>query len=84
MKKGNLKQEVVNILKSVADNVQNNTVDYDAQSIKTLLSEALMYYDLYIFKRDKNLIAAQELEKSITPRYEEGVRAKIREYLDEI
>ena len=84
MKKGNLKQEVVKILKSVTDNLQNNTTDYDAHSMKTLLCEALMYYDLYIYKRDKNLVAAQQLEKEITPRYEEGVRAKIREYLDEL
>ena len=43
----------------------------------------MAYYDLYLLKANGHRIKAEELEKMIVPKYEEGLRARIREYLDE-
>ena len=82
MKKGALKTEVCRILRSVAKNIEDGS-DYESKDFKSLMSEACAYYDLYIFKRDRKTLEAQVLEQKITPRYEEGLRTRIREYLDE-
>ena len=82
MKKGALKMEVCRMLNSVAKNIEDGS-DYDSKDFKSLMSEACAYYDLYILKRDRKSLEAQMLEQKITPRYEEGLRTRIREYLDE-
>lgn len=83
MKKGQLKQEVCRSLGIIKKHIEESNTDYDSETLKYLLSEAMAYYDLYLLKKNKNKLEAQKLEKEITPKYEEGVRAKIREYLDE-
>ena len=74
MKKGRLKTETIRILKT----------DYDSQDLHALFSEAMAYYDLYLLKANGHRIKAEELEKMIVPKYEEGLRTRIREYLDEM
>ena len=49
MKKGQLKLETVRILESVCKHILDSKNDYDTQDLKALLSEALAYYDLYLF-----------------------------------
>jgi hypothetical protein len=51
--------------------------------LKALLSEALAYYDLYLLKKNNRKIEAHKLEKMLVPKWEEGLRAEIRQYLDE-
>jgi len=84
MKKGQLKTETVKILKLIVKHINESNVDYDSDSLKHLLSEAMAYYDLYLLKKTNNKIEAQKLEQKLTPKYEEGLRAAIREYLDEL
>ncbi len=83
MKKGRLKNETIKILKTVTKHLEQSTSDYDSQDLYALFSEAMAYYDLYLLKANGHRIKAQELEKMIVPKYEEGLRAKIRTYLDE-
>ena len=83
MKKGRLKNETIKILKTVTKHLEQSTSDYDSQDLYALFSEAMAYYDLYLLKANGQRIKAQELEKMIVPKYEEGLRARIREYLDE-
>ena len=83
MKKGTLKNETIKILKTVTKHLEQSTSDYDSQDLYALFSEAMAYYDLYLLKANGHRIKAQELEKMIVPKYEEGLRAKIRTYLDE-
>ena len=83
MKKGNLKQECIKILNIVVNHIENNKTDYESTDLKYLLSEARMYYDLYLYKANNEKLKAQELEQMIVPKYEEGLRTKLREYLDE-
>ena len=83
MKKGRLKNETIKILKTVTKHLEQSTSDYDSQDLYALFSEAMAYYDLYLLKVNGHRIKAQELEKMIVPKYEEGLRAKIRTYLDE-
>lgn len=83
MKKGQLKTEVVKILKALINNIEESKHDYESEDFKCLLGEAAAYYDLYLYKKDRRIIEAQRLEKDITPKYEEGLRDRIRQYLDE-
>ena len=83
MKKGQLKIESVKILKQIATHIEESKYDYDSQDLKALMSEALAYYDLYLLKKSNKRIDAQKLEKIIVPKWEEGLRARIREYFDE-
>jgi hypothetical protein len=83
MKKGQLKQESVKILNQIATYIQEGKYDYDSEDLKALLSEALAYYDLYLLKKSNKRVDAQKLEKIIVPKWEEGLRAEIREYFDE-
>ena len=83
MKKGKLKNETIKILKTITKHLEQSTTDYDSQDLHALFSEAMAYYDLYLLKANGHRIKAEELEKMIVPKYEEGLRAKIREYLDE-
>lgn len=84
MKKGNLKSETIKILKAVLHHIESGTADYDSTDLKFLLSEARMYYELYLYKKDNEKLKAEELERLIVPKYEIGLRSKIREYLDEV
>tara|TARA_B100000424_G_C22873358_1_gene465068 strand:+ start:242 stop:496 length:255 start_codon:yes stop_codon:yes gene_type:complete len=83
MKKGRLKNETIKILKTITKHLEQSTTDYDSQDLYALFSEAMAYYDLYLLKANGHRIKAQELEKMIVPKYEEGLRAEIRTYLDE-
>ncbi|MHA2342751.1 MAG: hypothetical protein ACXADW_12810 [Candidatus Hodarchaeales archaeon] len=83
MKKGQLKQESVKILKQIAAHIEESRYDYDSKDLKALMSEALAYYDLYLLKKSNKRVDAQRLEKIIVPKWEEGLRAEIREYFDE-
>ena len=83
MKKGLLKTETVKILKVIVKHINDSTVDYDSDNLKALLSEAMAYYDLYLLKKNDHKVEAQKLESMLVPKYEEGIRAEIRTYLDE-
>ena len=84
MKKGRLKTETIKILKTVTKHLEESNEDYDSRDLNALFSEAMAYYDLYLLKANGHRIKAEELEKMIIPKYELGLRAKIREYLDEL
>lgn len=84
MKKGRLKTEAIRILKVVTKHLEESNEDYDSRDLNALFSEAMAYYDLYLMKANGHRIKAEELEKMIVPKYELGLRAKIREYLDEV
>ena len=84
MKKGNLKNESIKIFKSIVKFLEEGTTDYDTEDLKYLLNEARMYYDLYLFKANNQRLKAHQLEQMIVPKYEEGLRVKLREYLDEM
>lgn len=84
MKKGQLKLETAKILEAVCKNILNSKNDYEIQDLKALLSEALAYYDLYLLKKNNKRIEASMLESKLVPKWEEGLRAEIRAYLDEI
>ena len=84
MKKGQLKLETVRILETVSKYIINSENDYDSQDLKALLSEALAYYDLYLLKKNNKRIESAILESKLVPIWEEGLRAEIRQYFDEV
>ena len=84
MKKGQLKLETVRILETVSKYIINSENDYDSQDLKALFSEALAYYDLYLLKKNNKRLEAEKLESMLVPKWEEGLRARIREYFDEL
>jgi len=84
MKKGQLKLETVRILEAVCKYINNSKNDYDSQDLKALFSEALAYYDLYLLKKNNKRLEAEKLESMLVPKWEEGLRAEIRQYLDEV
>ena len=84
MKKGQLKLETVRILESVCKHIFDSKNDYETQDLKALLSEALAYYDLYLLKKNNKTIEAAKLESKLVPKWEEGLRAEIRQYFDEV
>jgi|TARA_R100001460_G_scaffold105660_1_gene152498 hypothetical protein len=84
MKKGQLKTETVKILDSVSKFIKESTTDYDSEDLKALFSEALAYYDLYLLKKTNKTNQAQKLESMLVPKWEEGLRAEIRAYFDEV
>tara|TARA_Y100000114_G_C11551960_1_gene227580 strand:+ start:83 stop:337 length:255 start_codon:yes stop_codon:yes gene_type:complete len=84
MKKGQLKLETVRILEAVCKHILDSKNDYDTQDLKALLSEALAYYDLYLLKKNNKRIESAMLESKLVPKWEEGLRAEIRAYFDEI
>tara|TARA_Y100001937_G_scaffold56265_1_gene77378 strand:- start:127 stop:381 length:255 start_codon:yes stop_codon:yes gene_type:complete len=83
MKKGQLKIETIKILKLIVKHINDSPIDYDSDNLKALLSEAMAYYDLYLLKKNNKKVEAQKLESIIVPKYEEGLRDRIRTYLDE-
>lgn len=83
MKKGELKQEVCRSLEIIKTHIEQGANDYDSDTLKYLLSEAMAYYDLYLLKKNNRTLEAQKLEQKLQPHYEQGLRAEIREYLDE-
>ena len=83
MKKGQLKSETIKILKIIVKHINDSQVDYDSDNLKALLSEAMAYYDLYLLKKNNRKVEAQKLESMLVPKYEEGLRDRIRSYLDE-
>ena len=84
MKKGQLKLETVRILELICKHILDSKNDYDTQDLKALLSEALAYYDLYLLKKNNKRIESAMLESKLVPKWEEGLRAEIRAYFDEV
>lgn len=84
MKKGQLKTETIKILDSVSKFIKESTTDYESEDLKALFSEALAYYDLYLLKKTNKTNQAQKLESMLVPKWEEGLRAEIRAYFDEV
>ena len=84
MKKGQLKLETVRILEAVCKYIIDSKNDYDSQDLKALFSEALAYYDLYLLKKNNKKLEAEKLESMLVPKWEEGLRAEIRQYFDEV
>jgi hypothetical protein len=68
MKKGQLKIETVRILESVCKHILDSKNDYDTQDLK----------------KNNRKIEAAKLENKLVPKWEEGLRAQIREYFDEV
>tara|TARA_B100000963_G_C22633707_1_gene676364 strand:+ start:2951 stop:3205 length:255 start_codon:yes stop_codon:yes gene_type:complete len=83
MKKGQLKIETIKILKLIVKHINDSPIDYDSDNLKALLGEAMAYYDLYLLKKNNKKVEAQKLESMLVPGYEEGLRDRIRTYLDE-
>ena len=52
--------------------------------LEALFSEALAYYDLYLLKKNNKRLEAEKLESILVPKWEEGLRADIRAYFDEV
>ena len=71
-------------MENVCKHIVDSQVDYETQDLKALLSEALAYYDLYLLKKNNKGIEAAMLESKLVPKWEEGLRADIRAYFDEI
>ena len=84
MKKGQLKLETVRILEAVCKHILNSKNDYETEDLKALFSESLAYYDLYLLKKNNKKIEAAKLESKLEPKWEEGLRAEIRQYFDEV
>ena len=84
MKKGQLKLETVRILEAICKYIIDSENDYDSQDLKALFSEALAYYDLYLLKKNNKRLEAEKLESMLVPKWEEGLRAEIRQYFDEV
>ena len=84
MKKGQLKLETVRILEALCKHIIESKNDYETQDLKALLSEALAYYDLYLLKKNNKRIESEILESKLVPKWEEGLRAEIRQYFDEV
>ena len=78
-----MKIETVKILETISKHILECREDYDSRDLKALLSEAMAYYDLYLLKKNNRKIEAHKLESMLVPKWEEGLRAEIRQYLDE-
>jgi len=85
MKEKALKNEVVQTLEIVAKHIKESKFDYDLEDLEGLLDQAVAYYALYLKRKakfeafDKIDFATTKTSKDIG----EGVRAELRDYLDE-
>ena len=85
MKEKALKNEVIHTLETVAKWIRESDTDYDLEDLEGLLDQAVSYYALYLKRKekfetfDKIEFAPKRTSKDIG----EGVRAELREYLDE-
>ena len=85
MKEKELKNEVIHTLETVAKWIRQSETDYDLEDLEGLLDQAVSYYALYLKRKakfeafDKIDFAPTRTSKDIG----EGVRADLREYLDE-
>lgn len=85
MKEKELKNEVVHTLETIAKYIKESKFDYDLEDLEGLLDQALAYYALYLKRKaqfeafDKIDFATTRTSKDIG----EGVRADLRDYLDE-
>ena len=85
MKEKELKNEVIHTLETVAKWIRQSETDYDLEDLEGLLDQAVSYYALYLKRKakfeafDKIDFAPTRTSKDIG----EGVRAELREYLDE-
>jgi len=85
MKEKELKSEVAQTLEAVAKYVRESEFDYELEDFEGLLDQAVSYYALYLKRKaqfesfDKIDFAPSRTSKDIG----EGVRANLRDYLDE-
>ncbi len=85
MKEKALKKEVADTLEIVSKHIRNSSFDYDIEDLEGLLDQAVAYYALYLKRKaqfesfDKIDFATTKTSKDIG----EGVRAELRDYLDE-
>ncbi len=86
MKEKELKNEVIHTLETVAKWIRESETDYDLEDLEGLLDEAVSYYALYLKRKakfdsfDKIDFAPTRTSRDIG----EGVRAQLRDYLDEL
>lgn len=85
MKEKELKKEVIHTLETVAKWIRESETDYDLEDFEGLLDQAISYYALYLKRKeqfesfDKIDFAPTRTSRDIG----EGVRAALRDYLDE-
>ena len=85
MKEKELKSEVVSTLEIIAKYIRDSKFDYELEDLEGLLDQAVAYYALYLKRKakfeafDKIDFATTRTSKDIG----EGVRAELRDYLDE-
>tara|TARA_R110001583_G_scaffold161297_1_gene313205 strand:+ start:1154 stop:1414 length:261 start_codon:yes stop_codon:yes gene_type:complete len=85
MKEKELKKEVADTLEIVSKHIRESKFDYDLEDLEGLLDQAVAYYALYLKRKakfeafDKIEFASTRTSKDIG----EGVRANLRDYLDE-
>lgn len=85
MKEKELKKEVADTLEIVSKHIRNSSFDYELEDFEGLLDQAVSYYALYLKRKaqfesfDKIDFASSRTSKDIG----EGVRADLRDYLDE-
>ena len=85
MKEGELKNEVALTLETVAKYVRESSFDYELEDFEGLLDQAVAYYTLYL-KRKEQFEKFDTVEFATTRTSTdigEGVRAELRDYLDE-
>jgi hypothetical protein len=85
MKEKALKKEVIHTLETIAKWIRESDTDYDLEDLEGLLDQAVSYYALYLERKakfdsfDKIDFAPTRTSRDIG----EGVRAELRDYLDE-
>tara|TARA_R110002020_G_scaffold321901_2_gene537765 strand:+ start:4065 stop:4325 length:261 start_codon:yes stop_codon:yes gene_type:complete len=85
MKEKELKNEVIQTLETIAKYIKDSSFDYELEDLEGLLDQAVAYYTLYLSRKakyeafDKIDFAPTRTSKDIG----EGVRANLRDYLDE-
>ena len=86
MKEKELKNEVIHTLETVAKWIRQSETDYDLEDLEGLLDQAVSYYALYL-KRKAKFEAFDKIDFTPTRTSKdigEGVRAQLRDYLDEL
>ena len=85
MKEKALKNEVIHTLETVAQYIRECNIDYDLEDLEGLLDQAIAYYGLYL-KRKAKFESFEKIDFAPTKTSKdigEGVRANLRDYLDE-
>jgi len=85
MKEKELKKEVIHTLETMAKWIKESETDYELEDFEGLLDQAVSYYALYL-KRKKQFESFDKIDFAPTKTSRdigEGVRAALRDYLDE-